>query len=63
MLEIEDSKTGEGEEAKEREQLVAPLHEGRLDARASACQRKKRLSILTIVGEFAHGRSSHADHS
>ena len=50
VLEVQDTEAGKSEETKQREQLVAPLHAGDLQASDLHCQRKNRLSIIPIVG-------------
>ncbi len=38
MLKVNNPDAGKGEKAKQGEQLIAPLHEGDLNALCSACQ-------------------------
>ena len=52
MLEIKDTHSSKGQEAKERQQLIAPFHEGDVGARLFGCQRKNRLSAFAFVGKL-----------
>src|SRR5207237_9571792 len=51
VLRTKKVEAGTGEEAERRQQLVAPLHVGDVDARTPREQRKNRLSIFPIVGK------------
>ena len=51
MLEIKDTHSSKRQQAKKRQQLIAPFHEGDVGARLFGCQRKNRLSAFAFVGK------------
>lgn len=64
MLEVHDTECGEHNQTNNREQLIAPLHEGDVAGPRRNCKRKNRLSILTIVARVReYGRASVAHYS